>query len=830
MSDAEGGTNGSVVERIDRVIVERPGLVIVAFLAVTALLVPGLGMISTQADTDQFTEDVEAQQAQEEIDEEFEGTIGSSATAGTLIVQDDNVLSRGALVRILETQHRLEDHSSLRIASTSSHANVVARQLDPTAETPLEQRRTVEAATDRELRAAIADADARGRLEPQLSTDYNPTRGHATGTIIGITYDLPESASTGEVVTLQERTVDVVGTVEGNDPGENAILFGNGIIQSEFNALLTDTAIIVFPLAILFILGFLLLAYRDPIDMLLGLGTLGLVLLWTFGLMGWLGIPFSNVMVPLFPLLLAVGIDFGIHTINRYREARTAGEDIEPAMRQTTDQLLVAFTIVTITTAIGFAANLTSPLGSLQDFGVVAALGIAITLLAFGGFLPAVKVLADRGRARIPRFPSFGTTPLGREGSLMGRTLEYSVSLARVAPAFVLVGALVGGGVVGAYGTGVDAEFSQEIFFPDEDRVEQYQALPEPFAPAEYTFTTTLRLLEDEFGGRQFSTVTIYVDEPVRDDDSLERLHRATRQPPDSFERADDGTAEARSIVTVIDAQADRDPEFAALVARNDYTGNGVPDRNVDTVYDELLESSGEAEARRYLAADRGSARIDFTLKSGADDDAVVADARRVADRMPMDAVATGTLIVNAAVIDVILESAIQSLLIAFLLTAVFLMASYRVLEGRAVYGIVNLLPILVTVALLAASMRYFGVALSPINAPILGVSIGLGVDYAVHFMHRFVDEYDPGTDVFDALRVTIQGTGGALTGSMLTTVFGLGALFFAVIPLIQEFGLLLALGVFYAYACSIVFLPSIIVTWERVADRSDRVPSLASA
>jgi predicted RND superfamily exporter protein len=830
MSDADGGTERSVVERVDRFVVERPGVVVLAFLVATVVLLPGLGMITTQADTDQFTEDVEAQQAQENIDEEFEGSIGSSATAGTLIVQDDNVLSRGALVRILETQHRLEDHASLRISSTSSHANVVARQLAPNAETPLEQRRAVEAATDTELRAAIDAADEQGRLAPQLSTDYNPTSGRATGTIVGITYDLPASASTAEVATLQERTVGVIGTVEGNEPGDNAVLFGQGIIQSEFQSLLSDTAIVVFPLAVLFILGFLLLAYRDPIDMALGLGTLGLVLVWTFGLMGWLGIPFSNVMVPLFPLLLAVGIDFGIHTINRYREARIEGATIRPAMRRTTDQLLVAFSIVTITTAIGFAANLTSPLGSLRDFGVVSALGITVTFLAFGAFLPAVKVLADRGRARIPRFPRFGTTPLGREGSLMGRALESSVALARIAPAVVLVAALVGGAGAGVYGTGVDAEFSQETFFPDEDRIEQYRGLPEPFAPTEYTFTKTIRLFEEEFGSRQFSTITIYVDESVRDDDSLERLHRATRQPPDSFQVAEDGTAEAQSIVTVIESRAARDPEFADLVARNDYTGNGVPDRNVDAVYDELLESPAESDARRYLAADRGSARIDFTLKSGADDDAVVADARRVAERMPMDAVATGSLIVNAAVIDVILESAIQSLFVAFLLTAVFLMASYRLLEGRAVYGVVNLLPILVTVALLAASMRYLGISLSPINAPILGVSIGLGVDYAVHFMHRFVDEYDPGVDVFDALRVTIQGTGGALTGSMLTTVFGLGALFFAIIPLIQEFGLLLALGVFYAYACSVLLLPSIIVTWERAAERREWLPSLVAA
>ena len=82
--------------------------------------------------------------------------------------------------------------------------------------------------------------------------------------------------------------------------------------------------------------------------------------------------------------------------------------------------------------------------------------------------------------------------------------------------------------------------------------------------------------------------------------------------------------------------------------------------------------------------------------------------------------------------------------------------------------------------------------------------------------MHRLVDEYESGKDVHAALLVTVRGTGGALTGSMLTTVCGLGVLYLALIPLIMEVGLLLALGVLYAYLSSILVLPSTIVVWER--------------
>ncbi|MFC7186570.1 efflux RND transporter permease subunit [Halorubrum yunnanense] len=807
------------VERVDALVTERPAAVIAVFLLVSVVAVGGLAGITTSAGADQFTQDIPAQRALDDIDEEFETSIGGSATSAQLIVTDGNVLSRSTLIRVLETQDRLESRSTLRVRSTSSHADAIAQRLDPSAETPGERRDAVAAATPSELRAAIADADAAGAVAPQVSVDYNPTAQQAGATIVGITYDLPDAATTARVTELQTQSVGVVDSVPGNEAGENAILFGDGILQSEITALLTDTAIIVFPAALLLILGFLVFAYRDPIDMAIGLVALLMSLLWTFGFMGYARIPFSDSLITVFPLLLAVGIDFGIHIVNRYREERGEGLGIAAAMRTTTDQLLIAFLLVTITTVFGLASNVVSPFEPNRDFGLVAAAGIVFTLAVFGVFLPAAKVLVDRRRERLP-IPEFGTTALGSGGSRLGRVLHVGVDLSRVAPVAVVALLLVAGAAGGAYGTGVNTEFSEEAFFPDEDRLETYSNLPEPLAPTDYTFLRVLTLFEEEFERSFVGSVTLYVDQSVRDDDALELIDRTTRNPPDTFETTDERRADATSVVTVIEDRAERDPEFAALVDRNDRLGTGVPDRNVDEVYDALLDSPARGQARGYLAADRGSARIDYAIRPGVDNSEAVADVRELAERTPLEAVPTGDLVVNEAVIDRLTASAIRSLIAAFVLTAVFLALSYAYLEGKAVYGLLNLVPVLVTVGLLVGSMRLFSIPLTPINAPILSVSIGLGVDYTVHFVHRFVDEFKAGLSVDEALDVTIAGTGGALTGSMLTTVCGLGVLWLAVIPLLRDFGVLLALGVLYAYLCSILLVPSLVVVWGRYGDR----------
>ncbi len=803
------------IAAVDKAVTDYAGVVVLAFLAITVLMLGGVGQLSTQAGAGQFTQDVPAQQALEDIEEEFATGIGSSETTAQLFVieRDGNVLSRPTMTRVLETQERLESRADVRVESTSSYASVVAQRLDPSAQTPAEQKDAIEEATASDLSGAIDDSAS--VLSGQLSEDYNPTAGTAEVALLNVVYDVPGSAETARISALQERSVAIVDGVPGNEAGTNILLFGDGILNSEVSALLTDTAIVVFPAAILLILGFLLFSYRDPFDVGLGLAALVVTMVWTLGFMGYVGIPFSDSIVSVIPLLLAVGIDFGIHIINRYREERAEGRPITGAMRATTDQLLIAFLLVVLTTVFSFAANLVSDLQSTQDFGIVAAIGMIVTFLSFGIFLPAAKVLADRGRAAIG-VPAFGSSALGTGDSAFARLLQTGATLARVAPRLVVVVIVVTAAISGAYGTGVETEFSEEAFFPAEDRIDLYESFPEPFAPTQYTFLDTLSILEEDFNQGFVGSITLYVDQSVRDDPSLELIDRTTRNPPDSFATAEPGQADATSIVTVIEDYADQNPEFAATVNRNDRTGNGVPDRNIGEVYDELLASPQGEQARGYLAEDRGSARVDIQVEPDADTTAVVADAQQVADRSALTIVPTGQLVVNQAVIDVLLESAINSLIIAFVLTAIVLVIGYRLLEGRTAYGIINLVPVLVAVAFLVGSMVYFEIPLSPITAPILSVSIGLGVDYTVHFTHRFVDEFENRADIEEALAVTLAGTGGALTGSMLTTVTGLGVLYIALIPLIQDFGVLLALGVFYAYLASIVLVPSLVVLWDR--------------
>jgi predicted RND superfamily exporter protein len=65
-------------------------------------------------------------------------------------------------------------------------------------------------------------------------------------------------------------------------------------------------------------------------------------------------------------------------------------------------------------------------------------------------------------------------------------------------------------------------------------------------------------------------------------------------------------------------------------------------------------------------------------------------------------------------------------------------------------------------------------------------------------------------------MRTAVTGTGGALLGSAATTVGGFGVLAFAILPPLQQFGIITGITIVYAFLASVLVLPSLLVVWTR--------------
>jgi len=497
-----------LIDRVDDLIVNHSKTVVVVFLLVTVVFVGGLGSISSESGQQQFIEDLPSFQAIEDINENFGDSFSEETTSTTLIQESTNVLSRGALIDMLETRNRIVETGSLRVSDTSTTAETIATTLDANATTPDEQLRAVERATPSEIDAAVREADETNPgFSSQLSDDFNRQSASATATQGSVSHRAGpgEGAATGPGGASEfppnkedriERLVQDDSSsiwVQGTPPNTTGI-----------------TTSVVLPSALVLIMLFLTVAYRDVVDVLIGLFAIVLMLVWTFGFIGLVGIPFAVLLIAVPPILIAIGIDFGIHSINRYREERVKGTGISESMTITTDQVTVAFFIVVGTSAIGFLSNVASSFPPTRDFGITAAAGIVFTFLIFGIFVPALKVTVDRAREKYP-IPTFSEAPLGSDDSVLGRLLSVGVTVSKRGPLVFLLLVLVITAGSGVYATGVDTGFSPDDFNPDAETPEYLQYLPESIRPpAEFEYVRLNDYLDENF--EQDGQVQMYIE------------------------------------------------------------------------------------------------------------------------------------------------------------------------------------------------------------------------------------------------------------------------------------------------------------------------------
>ncbi|WP_435346904.1 MMPL family transporter [Haloarchaeobius sp. HRN-SO-5] len=616
------------------------------------------------------------------------------------------------------------------------------------------------------------------------------------------------------------------------DADGDYIVFGFGIISHEIDQSMTDSLAIVGPLAVLFVLLTLAVAYRDVLDIVLGLFGIGVVLTWTFGFMGWRDIAFNQIMIAVPVLLIGLSIDYAIHIFMRHREERLDGatpSDVRGSMRYALAGVGIALVWVTATTVIGFLSNLTSPLGPIADFGIVSSFGIVAALVVFGAFVPALKVEADGameyylGWNRKKR--AFGTG-----GGRFSEVLAVGATLAKKAPVLVVLVALVlsGLGAVGA--TQVDTSFSNEDFIADEPADWMYD-LPEQVRPGEYNAKSHLDYVSERFQ-RDDSQAQVLVEGGVTDPATLQALHeQQTAIDEGEYDSPFvDATGEVayRSPLTVMESVAAQNESFNRTYQAS-LGEDGVPQENVSAVYDHLFEvAPDQAAGVVYRTDDGGYEAVRLVVPMG---DATTAeqteDVRAVATAIEdgggaESVTATGTPVVNEVVQTQLLDTVIQSLIITLVAVFAFLMFAYRITEGSATLGIVTLLPVALSVTWILGTMYLIGMPFNVLTGMITSLTVGLGVAYSIHVSERFNLELGRRETKWEAMETTITGTGGALLGSAATTVGGFGVLSFAIFPALQQFGVITALTIVYAFLASVLVLPSLLVVWHRYVGSDD--------
>lgn len=168
------------------------------------------------------------------------------------------------------------------------------------------------------------------------------------------------------------------------ESGEQFYAASTSIVAASMLDLMRTESPYMVAATFIFIYFFMLFSFRSFRWSLIAMLPLLVGLLWLFGIMMIFGLQFNFYNLVVLPAILGIGEDSGVHLAHRYRE------EGKSSMWQVLSSTGQHITMGSITTMLGFAGLLFTNHPGLQSIGVMAVLGIGMTLLTSVTFLPAL--------------------------------------------------------------------------------------------------------------------------------------------------------------------------------------------------------------------------------------------------------------------------------------------------------------------------------------------------------------------------------------------------------------------------------------------------------
>jgi hydrophobe/amphiphile efflux-3 (HAE3) family protein len=511
---------------------------------------------------------------------------------------------------------------------------------------------------------------------------------------------------------------------------------------------------------------------------LLPLGVILVGLVWAFGLAGYLGIPLSVVTIAGLPVMLGVGIDYAIQMHSRVEEEVVIDRAAHP-IQEASVNLGPALLVVTFDAVFAFLALRFARVPMIRDFGLLLAVGIAVICVA-----SIVVPLAALG-IREYRSPTKGKD--FSHGNLAKLVVWLASLPTRLAlPIAVASAAVFAGGVIVENDLTIQSDPEQWVnqdsqVIHDIDTIKR-----ETGSSAELgIFVESNDIFSDETA----AFVTDFANEQLalRPDDLLTASSMPTTV---SFLLEIPGT-------TVLPPTGE-DVRRAYEVAPPDIQKSLVnPDAGALNLI--FRTGPGSLDHRAVYVNDIRDELESGTLQNG--------------EPIPEGVRATPS---GLAVVGVGLLENIEANRILLTYLAIAFVFAYLVLRLRSfVRALLSMVPVLTAVGAASLVAWAFNLQLSPMTAVGGPLVVAVCTEFTSLILLRFIEERRRGYGPQEAMDVTARRTGRAFIVSALTAISGVAVIAFSSLPLLRDFGEIVAMNVSVALLSALVFLPPMLVWAE---------------
>lgn len=616
-----------------------------------------------------------------------------------------------------------------------------------------------------EVRADVASIDIlRGTL---VSFDHR-----AAAILVGVPG--PDDASAGEdraalyhrvaaAARRHETATDRVSVVGA--PAAEALL-GEHV--------LADLALLV-PLALAAIAAVLWMACGRAWGVFVGLAKVGAAQVFTLGLIGWSGEPvyLTTAVIPV--LLITVGLSDEVHLLWRYRH-RPPGEPPAAALHRCLEELARPIALTSLTTAFGFLSFLTSSIRPVWSFGLFTGAGVLFCLLWALTATPALIALRPGAIPAVVPAVTPAVIPAGGSPRLSRLALGLGSRPRLALPALALVTA--------ALVLGIPRLAVQDGWI---DNFAAGSALRQASERADRLFAGTHVLLAVVTFNPPADQIPVIpaARGPLLAGSAVAAVGR--------FEAA----LRARPEVGGVFGLASHLSTTAFLWGGREEMYRRIVD-NPSWIYlhaRRIGNVRGEAR-RRELVDDGFRSTVVTLLLKGAnyrETASLVEEIRRLerTELAPAHARVelAGDVAVSQAMIPAIVRTQMGSLLLALAANLAIVALLFRSLR----YGLACVAPTAVAVAWTFGLMGWLGMPLGVATSMFCAVTLGIGVDYGIHYLERFRAAEAAGAARPN--RVAAAEAGPAILIDTLAIALGFGLLAFSRVPTNRWLGLLVAIA-----------------------------------
>lgn len=744
------------------VAVRHPRLVSAGIVLVTALLASAIPRLSIDTSAEGFMVSGDSART---IYDEFKRQFGTD-NATLVVIKADDVFRPEVLAAVRRLSDALEQVPGvMRVESLATARRVVAD--DDT----LENRLLLDAEIPTD---AAALATIRERATSHRVLVGNIVAADAGATAILVYTDAPEGES-----DFNRRFVEQVDALIAAErqAGIEAYQVGRPLLKDTYSQYILRDLQRLIPISTAVLLATLLLLFRSADAVLVPLTTVGVSIVWSFGLMALTGIPLNVVTAVIPSLLVTIGFTEDVHIISDYHRRVREGMDRRTAVATAMEATAIPILVTTITTVVGFASLGLADVTMLAQFGYASAMALVGNYVVTMALLPVV-VLA---------MPAYRGAPIDRRWGdrLIGEGLErlgwFNVrhrTTIIAASAVLLVGAAVPL-------SRIDVNTDFISYFPENDPIRQRaRDVHEVLTGAEafWIVVDTQRpdgikepaVLARISGLQEFLAGTGLVDKSVSIADYLMLINRDLRGGGAADERLPDSREavaqymlmlQSRDLASLVNA----DSSAAAVIVRHNLTGSARMNE-----LERLMDG-------RFAEAFGRDVSVSYTGES--------------------------ILTNNAA--DYMAVNELTSFGFTFAAIAII----HAVLFMSVPIGLLSLVPNLIPIVAAYGLMAALGVPLNTGTALVATVAIGIAVDDTVHHLTTYARELTVLPNPSLAMFATLRDVGRPI----ITASFALAAGFLVVTassftPL-RQFGLYAAITMLLALATELMITPALMMT-----------------